>query len=338
MKKDISRKVIILKKNKTNSYQMANVKVIDANSNPEIIGTSISAVNAMTSSGEEMKMVMRPILGLSPDSPDWDKAVKNFWNDVCEYIYGIGKEIEIGFSYDISDESKQLYIKGDTLKSIVGLPITIKTDEQLATYCEAKLREPKSTFYKEMWKYATPLVLEDYLLYRYCMGYRDVANDHNNVNTQPHIRFYIFDDEVAKKIVAADAKVKKDVTIALYGLYSDRDALLDVLYAFESSAVSETEVDQDIAIEKYAHDVPVEFLAFVNDKNLTNKAMIYKYIRAGILSKTPLSTHILDSDSKDPLGKDFDETLLWFKTPTNAGTVDAYAKRFKELKDIKLTK
>lgn len=329
------RKVIILKKNKANSYQMVNVKVIDANANPEIIGTSIGAVNAMTSCGEEMKMVMREILGLSPDSPDWDKELKRFWNDVCEYVYGIGKNLEIGFSYDISNPSKQIYIKGDSDKKIVGLPKSITTDELLAEYCEKKIREPKSNFYKEMWKYATPLNTEDYLLYRYCQGYRDVANEHNNVNTQSHIRFYIFDEEIANAVVVNDAKIKREVTTTLSGLYGKPDELLDVLYAFGSPSVDQDETQQYIAIDKIATDTPVEFLATAKDKNLQNKAMILKYVKAGLLTKEPLTNHILDSASRDSLGKDIDETLLWFKTSTNGGAVEEYAKRFKEMKTKK---
>ena len=332
---EFPRKVIILKKNKANSYQMVNVKVIDANANPEIIGTSIGAVNAMTSCGDEMKMVMREILGLSPESPDWDKEVKRFWNDVCEYVYGIGKNLEIGFRYDISDPSKQVYIKGDVDKRITGLPESVNTNELLAAYCEKKIREPKSNFYKEMWKYATPLNTEDYLLYRYCQGYRDVANEHNNVNTQAHIRFYIFDEEIANAVVANDAKVRKDVTTTLYGLYTKREELLDVLYAFDSPAVELNDTAQDIAIDKIATDTPVEFLAVAKDKNLQNKAMIFKYIKAGLLIKEPLTNHILDTESRDSLGKDMTETLLWFKTSTNKGAVEEYAKRFKELKTKK---
>jgi len=322
--KEISRKVTLLKKNKNNSFQMANVKVIDANGNPEIIGTTVSAVAAMTSNDEEMKMVLPEIMGISPTSPDWQKEVKNYWNSICVYVTGSGKSLEIGFNYDFHDETRTKYI------TLTGA----KDEDGLIQYCETKLAKDP-TFYKMMYRYATPLNKEDYLLYRYCMGYRDVANHHNNVDTHQHIRLYIFDEEVQKKIVAQDSLIKRESIIKLSELYGKRDALLDVLYVFESDAVTQDETAQDIAIELIASGTPVEFLATVKDKNITNKAMIQKYIRAGILKKVPLGTTILDNESGDPIGKDLDETLLWFKTPTNSGTVADYAKRFKELKTNK---
>ena len=324
--KEISRKVTLLKKNKNNSFQMANVKVIDANGNPEIIGTTVTAVAAMTSNDEEMKMVLPELIGISENSPDWAKEVKNYWNSICVYVTGAGKQLEIGFTYDFddSDPRRAKYITN----------AGVKDEDGLITYCNAKLTKDP-TFYKFMYRYATPLNKEDYLLYRYCMGYRDVANHHNNVDTHAHIRIYIFDEEVQKRIVAEDSKIKRESIIKLSELYSKRDALLDVLYVFESDAVTQDETSQDIAIELIASGTPVEFLATVKDKNITNKAMIQKYIRAGILKKVPLGTTILDGDSGDPIGKDLDEALLWIKTPTNAGTVADYAKRFKELKTNK---
>lgn len=322
--KEITRKVTILKRNKNNSFQMANVKVIDANGNPEIIGTTVTAVATMTANNEEMKMVLPDIIGVSKDSPDWNAKVKDYWNSLCVYVTGAGKQLEIGFSYDYEDETRTKFITATAAKD----------EDGLIKYCEDKLAKDP-TFYKFMYRYAKPLNAEDYLLYRYCMGYRDVANHHNNVDTHAHIRLYIFDDEVQKRIVAEDSKIKRESIIKLSELYSKREALLDVLYVFESDAVTQDETAQDIAIELIASGTPVEFLTTVKDKNITNKAMIQKYIRAGILKKVPLGTTILDGDSGDPIGKDLDETLLWIKTPTNAGTVADYAKRFKEMKTNK---
>lgn len=321
--KEVSKKVILLKKNKANSYQLANVKVMETNANPEIIGTSLSAVNTMTACEEEMQMIMPDIIGVGPTSPEWKAKVKDYWNSICVPVTGGGKDLEIGFKVDVKDKKKKAFI------DLLPEPDR-KSDEALANYINREL-EKDLKFYADIYMYATPIVPVDYLLYRYCMGYRDVANNHNNVDTHPHIRLYIFDQEVANKVIAKDASVKREVTGKLAELYNKRELLLDVLYAFESDSVTQGETQQDIAIDRIATDTPVEFLATVKDKNLTNKAMIQKYIKAGILNKVPLTTHILDGETKEVLGEDMDRTLLWFNTKTNDGTVADYAKRFKEL-------
>jgi len=198
-----NKKVTILWRLFNDPFAQANKEQFINQSNPRKIGSSISAVNNLLANGDELKVLMRTVLGVDPNSnsSNWDKIVRNYWDSLSVDVHPNGKNLEIGFIYDLDDPERKSSIA--KLKNDVK---SINNDTALKDYVTGFSKEGRPNVPdNKKYLYAQPINPQDWLLYRYCVGidgkgYRDVANDLKSVENSPHIRFYIFDEEIAKTL------------------------------------------------------------------------------------------------------------------------------------------
>lgn len=363
-----SRKVKLIWRRNLSSYAETNKKVLVDDIRK--IGSSITAVNKMVSSGEEMRTYLKSMIGVSPTSSDWDKAVNHYWNSLSVPIPAYEKELEIGFVYDITDPEI-----AKTVKAINdGLPEKdrLKTDADLANFIQARLdrviedykqkvldaaklpdensrSKALNMLYNTKWeqtisiesdhyKVGRPINLEHYLLWRYCLAYRDVANEMSAVEKSPAIRFYLHSEAEAKAEKERKNAIEKNRMAAFLKISSDAAKVDNILYAagMGEEVKAFDEVDKVLKLQQFSETNSAKFVALSEDPNLSKKAKIEKYIVHGILRRLPNTEIVVDaSDPSVIVGNNVSECISFFADSTNKAVVSEYEAKFKGLLKVK---
>jgi len=306
-----SEKITIFWKAQSSAFanQVDNKKVIGESTRR--IGGSQSAINKMLACGDESKLLMPTLLGLSSNSPNWDTRVKQYWNDLSVEVSQTGKELEIGFNYNINDVSREKYL--NEFKDLVKkskFKTDITTDEELYNFI-GKLNIEET----EKYKYATPISIEDYILWRYCLVHRDVANNIEDVDKSGSIRFYMYSE--AEK---TQAKVKmyelSNLAMKKYlEIIADEQSVDNLLYVYQDTFVGMDTITKATLVQGHMTADPKKFLTLSSDTALNTKALIEKYITYGVLKRLASTSIVVDaSDPEFVLGNTLDEVIAFFNS------------------------
>lgn len=321
-----NRKVSIQWKLNPDAFAIMNKAVI--NDVTRKFGTSVNAVNSMLVKKELLDTTMPIILGINPTDQGWQKAVANYWNSIAVDIPENGKELEIGFSFDLSDKDRAKYISGLVSK------YKLKTDEDLANAVMAEIPED------EKYRYGTPLKADDYLLWIFSTNYRDVANSINDINKSAYIRFYIHDDEVQKKQKEAyvDLAMKaQEKFIEVVKSNDSQDKIYNILCVLEPTEINNINAlnakERNVRLFDVYQKNPSDFMIACDDKNLHTKAFIEQLLAKNILRKMPNTDVITDvDDASIIIGNTTTDAVSWFSLETNTAKVSEYKIRLKAAK------
>ena len=364
----IENKVIwIYWKNNVSTYAKLNTENIAPS--PKLIGGSISAVDAMLSNGEEQNALMPTILGVSANSQNWNTVLTNYWNNVSAEIPAEGKKLEIGFMYDVESSSRKAYIDAVN-KGITKESDRIKTDTDLALYIDTKLAAVYKEFEKnfaeanktsderakgaalntlyrnkylkvvelesERYKLGTPIDTEQYMLYRYCLVYRDVANEFKLSDKSPNIRFYLHSEKDIKAHKEQQKKIQKDRISSFLKAVKSLSMMENVLFALGlgSELASMDDSDKYLKLEEYSKDdaTTSKFINTVENPDLLEIANIEKYVAIHVLARIAGSSIITDAlDTSVVIGNNMNEAIAYFKLDKNKPVVSEYINRFKAL-------
>jgi hypothetical protein len=305
-----SEKITIFWKAQSSAFanQVDNKKVIGESTRR--IGGSQSAINKMLACGDESKLLMPTLLGLSSNSPNWDTRVKQYWNDLSVEVTQVGKELEIGFNYNINDVSREKYLK--EFKEIVKskFKTDISTDEELYKFIgKVNIEET------EKYKYATPISVEDYILWRYCLVHREVANNIEDVDKSGSIRFYMYSE-----LEKTQAKVKmyelSNSAMKKYLEIIASEELVDaLLYVYQDKFTGLDAITKATLVQEHMTADPRKFLTLSSDTALNTKALIEKYISYNILKRLASTSIVVDaSDPEFVLGNTLDEVIAFFNS------------------------
>ena len=364
-----SKKVKLIWKRNLSSYAETNKKVLV--DDVRKVGSSVTAVNKVLSSGEEQKIYMKALIGVSPNSQDWDKTVTNYWNSLSVPITAYEKELEIGFVYDITSPEISVTV-GKINEGIKDATDKLKTDQDLYNYIKNRLDKVEEDYkqkvldatkladeanrskvltmlYNTKWdqiiaiesdhyKVGRPITPEDYVLWRYCLVYRDVANEMAAIDKSTAIRFYLHSDEEAKKEKARKNAIEKGRMQAFLTVSSKESLVDDVLYG---AGLGETIknmdlVDKVIQLQQFSEGSSAKFVALTEDKNLAIKAKIEKLIVHGILRRLPNTDIVVDASNPSVIiGNNQHECITYLSDSTNKAVISEFEAKFKGLLKVK---
>lgn len=329
--------VYLMQRTKTSAFATINAKILG--SEPYRLGSSTKAVAKMLVNGDELKVLMPQILSLDPrtTSGKWDELVNNYWHSLSVDVYPEGVKLEVGFVYDATDSTT--FFDGTKRKDHIKELFTkypkkvtegknISDDEHLMSLLKSDaVRED------EKYKYARPIEPKDYLLYRYCLGFREVANDIKDVDNSPNIRFYLFNEGQAEEIRKKEFKLKKTAMELYLKTIQDSESVNNILYALKRDIRDEDDIAKHMMLDDICKKNPQDFINTVNDKTLKTKALVERYIFAGLLKRMPHSNIIVDGKSPEVvIGNDIDEAIIWFNNEKNKAEISHYESQFKGLK------
>jgi len=331
---EIKRQVNIVWKYNPTTFEKINSEVVGEQFRK--IGSSVTAVNKIVQNSAMLRLLMPQLLGVDPDSNDvnWDRSVKHYWDSLSVDIPSGGRKLETGFSFDITDLPREKYIK--ELKAEKD----IKNTRELADYIMGVNSKGEDNIKEEVrWKYANPINVEDYLLWRYILNYRHVANSIEDVNKSPNIRFYLHTEEEKERIKKQEFKTKqsainryikfvekasKDDTDDLLSLISPR-SIKDIIFNNDLE-------DKQMQIMEFVTTNPTRFVTLVDDKNIKTKAFIERLIAFDILKKLPNSTVVVEAaDPSVTIGNNIDECVSFFLNEKNKVKVNEFTAKYKSL-------
>ena len=187
----------------------------------------------------------------------------------------------------------------------------------------------------EKYKYGRPQNLEEYLLYRHCLLYRDVAKDPALINGDASLRFYIKDEA---KEAEKQRKLTKERKTALRNFIelgaseSKFNAVYITMCVARNENVAEallrSSSEKETILMNFANEQPDKFNKLVKDSNITTKAFIETLIVRGELVRSEFNQQISMSDGTY-VGANLNEAVAFFNNPNNKDIRTAYENKLK---------
>ncbi len=314
-------------------YRKANDRVLPKRR--DYIGSSVTSSRILAANKEEIETYFPNLVGIAPNNPDFITRVKQFLNNIRIPVDELGKQFDISFRY---------FKKSDYYK-VKKEEEAIERDYQKVNRQDIKLLKEAlqmkinrlNTLESSKCKMGYPLNLEDYLMYRHCLLYKDVAKDMALINSDPTIRFYFKDDQKeVEKLKKFRLEVNKAKTNYVSCLADDD--LFDAIYIQYCnlnglpilSSLAEDKLNREIKLDKFSSEEPVKFNKFFNNKDVRLMATIERLIAHGELVRSDYNQNISTNEGM-LIGANMNEAIIWFKNPENASVVNAYHNKLKNI-------
>lgn len=325
------RTVTIAPVQQFSAYRRANIKSMPPRRN--IIGSSISSTRILSSNKDEVEKYFPQIIGMSPNNPEFVTRVKAYLSNISFNVQDAGSTLNISFTYDkkkdyltIKEKEEKINAKRESVAR--NNTAAIKEAVKIWTQDINDLESEKA-------KYGHPDNIEEYLLYRHCLLYRDVAKDISLINSDSSLRFYIRDEnkeaERAKRLVDERRKAMRNF-LALESSDKKRNAVFIQMTVNNGGNISEAMMktpDQQVsALMSYLNDSPDKFNDLFEDKNVEMKSFIETLIARGELIRPEYNQQISTADGTF-IGSNMNEAVAYFNNPTNKPVLEAMQNKYK---------
>ena len=329
---DIRNVTIMLVKNYS-LYRKANDKVLAKRK--DFIGSSIYASRILSANKEEVDTYFPNIIGLSPADPNFITRVKQYLNNIRVSVDELGRSFDISFHYYHKKDYYHIKKEEEHIEKIYQ-----NTNRQDITKLRAALKEKitkLNALESTKCKLGYPINVDDYLMYRHCLLYNDVAKDIAFVNTDSNIRFYFKDDQKeAEKLRKFRLEVNKAKSNYVSCLADN--SLFDAVYTQFCvvnnmpviSSLAENRLDREIKLDKFSIEEPVKFNKIFNNKDVKLIASIEMLIARGELIRSQYNQNITSPDG-DFIGANMNEAVAWFKNTENSSVVNALMNKLKNI-------
>lgn len=301
----------------------------------DFIGSSINSSTVLSSNKTEIETYFPSLLGIAPNNPEFITRVKNYLNNIQIPVDELGKTFDVSFIYNKKSDYLKILKKEEAI------------EEKYQSVGKNNLRVLKEALKEKIYELnllesskctlGRPVNLTDYLMYRHCLLYNDVAKDMAFINSDPSIRFYFKDDkkekDKARKLRLEANKAKRhfieciaDNTIfeAMYIQYCLTKGLPII------SALAEDDIVKEQNLDKFSIEDPVKFNKLYSNSDLKLIGTIEKLIARGELIRIPHSQNIMTSEGQY-LGANINEVVSWFKDPENTSIVTSYYNKLKNI-------
>lgn len=329
---DVSSVTITLVKNYS-LYRKANDKVLPKRH--DSIGSSITSSRVLGSNKEEIEAYFPTLLGIAPNNPDFITRVKQYLNNIKISVDELGRTFNTSFHYY---KKKDYYrVKREEEKIEEAYKLVNRNDVENIRRALTEKITKLNALESSKHKYGYPIVIEDYLMYRHCLLYNDVAKDMAMINSNPSIRFYFKDDakeaERLKKYRIDVNKAKANYVACLAD-----DDLFDAVYIQYCvhsnlpviSSLAEDRLAREIKLDKFSTDEPIKFNKIFANKDIKLIANIERLIARGELIRSQFNQNITTPEG-DFIGANIKEAVAWFKNVDNTSVVNVYMNKLKNI-------
>lgn len=321
---------ISLAKNYSN-YRKVNMKTLGPKK--ETIGSSIRSCQVLSSNAQEVNTYFPSLIGVSANDPSFISRVKSWLSNIQVVVNDSDVKLNTSFFYNTKADYIKIKVKEDKINEDyerVDRANTSAIKEALKVKIDA-LNSLESTKYA----YGHPENLEEYLIYRHCLLYKDVAKDMALINSDASLRFYIKDEakeaERQKKLTEEKVKAMK-AFVELNGTGSKFDAAYVAICLSRNDNIAEALLkdrnQKSAIVMEFVNSNPDKFNRIVNDKHLNIKAFIETLIARGELVRSDYNQQISTADGTF-IGANVTEAIAWFENPNNASVKAAYENKIK---------
>ena len=326
---DIRYMVIALASNYS-LYRRVNDKELAERN--EYIGSCIRSSNALCANKGELEAYFPNLIGVSPNDQNFVRRVKEYLNNFQVKVDKLGLRLNLTFHYNhfkdyLAFKKKEEAIETEFAQVKRGDATALKRAIENRI---VKLNALEST----KWQYGSPENVADYLLYRHCLLYSDVAKDHSLINKE-HIRFYFKDEQKENELKAKQRLELNNAKRNFVTLIANDKAFEDVYVQYcvlKNKAIVPALAEDDLVkqenLDYFSQKEPAKFNELYNDRNISVKSLIERLVAYGILIRHPHSQNIVSANG-DFIGANMKEATAWFKNTENEATVAAYENQLK---------
>lgn len=326
-----NRKVTISLIHNYSNYRKTNIKVLG--SKTEVIGSSITSSRVLASNKGEVEKYFPTIVGLSPNNPEFITRVKAWLNNIHLVVTGSDVILDTSFIYN----TKRDYINFCKKESQIEREFDKVNRSDISQISKALKRkiEDLNALESEKYQYGRPVNVEDYLMYRHCLLYRDVAKDTAFINSDASLRFYIKDEnkeaEKRKKLIEQKKKAIQNF-IELNATTSKFNAVYIAIVVFKNESISssllKSSIEKENEVMEFVNSYPDKFNKLVADKNIITKAFIETLIVRGELIRSEYNQQISTAEGEF-IGSNLNEAVAYFNNPDNKNIKAAYEAKLK---------
>ena len=313
------------------NYRRVNMKVFGHKK--ETIGSSIRSTQILSSNAEEVNAYFPALIGISPSNPEFITRVKAWLSNIQFTVNEEEVRLNTTFIYNKKADYLAIQAKEDKINADyekVDRANTAKLKEALKHKIDAL-----NTLESSKYKLGHPQNLEEYLMYRHCLLYNDVAKDSAFINSDPTIRFYIKDEakeaEKQKKLVKQKEKAMRNF-VELNGTDAKFNAVFVQISMLRGDNLSDALLkgrDEKVAIMiDFVNTNPDKFNKLVEDKAIELKAFIETLITRGELVRSEFNQQISTADGTF-VGSNMNQAIAWFENPENKDVRTAYENKLK---------
>ena len=273
------------------------------------------------------------MLGISANNENFVTRLKQYLNNIQVPVNELGVTFDCSFRFN----HKRDYFAFKAREEEIEMAYK-KANKQSTKALRAALAikiNDLNNLESEQYAVGSPVNITDYILYRHCLLYRDIAKDTALINCDPFVRFYLKDDAKDKE---RQQKLRQEINNAKrnYIEVIGDDEMFDAVYIqycvvaglpIVNSLLSET-MDKENQLDKFSTSEPVKFNNIVKDRDLRIKSLIELLIARGEFVRSQFNQNITTQDGEF-IGANMKEAIAWAKNPENENVLVAFKNKLK---------
>ena len=314
------------------NYRKVNMKVLGQRR--EVIGSCVRSCQILSSNANEVNKYFPALIGVSPNNEDYMNRVKGWLSNIHFVVSDKDVSLDTSFRYDHKSDYLAIRKKEDAIEEEFN-KVDRSNIDALAAAVKAKT-DAICALEATKWQYGMPLNVEQYLIYRHCLLYGDVAKDPALINKANfNIRFYIKDEALEQKRKEKTIQ-EKNIAMRNFVELSSNDKKFDAVYiaisvlngnSVGNALMAEKTAKQDVVMN-FVNDNPAKFNKIYNDKKIMMKSFIETLIARGELIRSDFNQQIATADGTF-IGSNMNDAIAWFENPNNAAERTKFENKLK---------
>ena len=312
-------------------YRKTNDKVLPKKR--DYIGSSIRSSQVLASNRAEVEAYFPQLLGISVNNENFVTRLKQYLNNIQVPVNELGVTFDCSFRFNHKRDYFAFKAREEEIE-MAYKKANKQSTKDLRAALAIKIND-LNNLESEQYAVGSPVNITDYILYRHCLLYRDIAKDTALINCDPFVRFYLKDDAKDKE---RQQKLRQEINNAKrnYIEVIGDDEMFDAVYIqycvvaglpIVNSLLSER-MDKESQLDKFSTSEPVKFNSIVKDRDLRIKSLIELLIARGEFVRSQFNQNITTQDGEF-IGANMKEAIAWAKNPENENVLAAFKNKLK---------
>lgn len=312
-------------------YRKANDKVLPKKR--DYIGSSIRSSQVLASNRAEVEAYFPQLLGISVNNENFVTRLKQYLNNIQVPVNELGVTFDCSFRFNHKRDYFAFKAREEEIE-MAYKKANKQSTKDLRAALAIKIND-LNNLESEQYAVGSPVNITDYILYRHCLLYRDIAKDTALINCDPFVRFYLKDDAKDKE---RQQKLRQEINNAKrnYIEVIGDDEMFDAVYIqycvvaglpIVNSLLSER-MDKESQLDKFSTSEPIKFNSIVKDRDLRIKSLIELLIARGEFVRSQFNQNITTQDGEF-IGANMKEAIVWAKNPENENVLAAFKNKLK---------
>lgn len=299
----------------------------------DYIGSSIKSSQILSSNKGEIEAYFPQLLGISANNESFTTRLKQYLNNIHVHVDELGVTFDASFRFNTKRDYFEFKKQEEAIENAYK-QVNRQNLEELKKALKIKIQD-LNNLESGLYKVGSPVNIAEYILYRHCLLYRDVAKDTAFINSDSHIRFYFKDENKEKALQQKQRNAINTAKRNYVELLGDdtRFKAVYIQYCVLNNmgivtSLADERINQEVQLDRFSTNEPVKFNAICTDKDIQIKSTIELLISRGEFIRSQFNQNITTKDG-DFIGANMKEAVAWFKNPENENIIAAFENKLK---------